>query len=53
MPKMIWYCHNCGTVLPLWKIKCPNCHRSAMSVLQIAVVAIVAIPAFFLVLKFL
>jgi hypothetical protein len=53
MPKMIWYCHNCGTVLKLWKVKCPNCRRSAFSVLQVAVVAILAVPAFFLLLKFL
>lgn len=22
MSKIIWSCSNCGTVLPLWKIKC-------------------------------
>jgi Zn finger protein HypA/HybF involved in hydrogenase expression len=53
MQKMIWYCHHCGTVLQLWKIKCPNCHRSALSVLQVAVVAMVAVPALFLLLHFL
>jgi len=53
MPKMVWYCHNCGTVLQLWKIKCPNCKRSALSVLQLGVAAIVAVPALFLILHFL
>jgi predicted ATP-dependent serine protease len=51
MAKMIWYCHQCGTVLPLWQVRCPNCHHMAMSVLQVAVIIIVGVPAVFLLLK--
>jgi ABC-type ATPase with predicted acetyltransferase domain len=49
--KLIWYCHDCGTILPLWKIKCPNCHHSAMSLLHVIVIAAVAIMAVFYLLK--
>jgi predicted ATP-dependent serine protease len=49
--KMIWYCHDCGMVLRLWQIRCPNCHRSGMSLLQVAVIAIVALPALFLLIR--
>ena len=51
MAKIIWSCHNCGTVLPLWKMKCPNCHKLALSWLHVVVVAVVALPAIFLVLR--
>jgi predicted ATP-dependent serine protease len=52
MSKMIWYCHDCGMVLKLWVIKCPNCHRSAVSWLQLVALAVVALPMVFLLLKF-
>lgn len=48
---MIWYCHDCGTILRLWKVRCPNCRKSAMSWLQIAVIAGVVLPAIFLVMR--
>ena len=51
--KMVWYCHDCGTVLKLWVIKCPNCRHSGVSLLQIAVLAAVALPTIFLLLRFL
>jgi RNA polymerase subunit RPABC4/transcription elongation factor Spt4 len=50
---MVWSCEQCGTILRLWKIKCPNCHKSAMSWLQIVVVAGLGLPAIFLLLRFL
>lgn len=53
MAKMIWYCHDCGTVLRLWQIRCPNCHRSGMSLLQVAVIGMVGLPALFLLIHFL
>jgi predicted ATP-dependent serine protease len=51
MPKMVWFCHDCGTVLPLWQIRCPNCHHMAMSLLQVAVIAIVGVPAVLLLIR--
>ena len=51
MSKMIWYCHNCGTVLRVWKVRCPNCRQSAMSWLHVIVIVVVALPALFLLLK--
>lgn len=51
MAKIIWSCHNCGTVLPLWKIKCSNCHKLVLSWLHVVVVVVVALPALFLVLR--
>ena len=54
MTKIIWSCHYCGTVLPLWKMKCSNCRRLALSWLHVIVVAaVVGVPAFLLVLRFL
>jgi len=44
---MIWSCENCGTVLRLWKIKCPNCRKSGLSWLQLVVLAAIALPALF------
>jgi len=51
MTKIIWSCHNCGTVLPLWKMKCP--HKLALSWLHMVVVVVVALPALLLMLRFL
>jgi RNA polymerase subunit RPABC4/transcription elongation factor Spt4 len=53
MTKIIWSCPNCGTVLPVWKMKCSNCHRPAVSWLHLIVVVAVALPAFFVLLRFL
>ncbi len=53
MTRIIWSCHNCGTVLPLWKMKCSNCHKLALSWFHVVVVAGVALPALLLTLKFL
>ncbi len=49
---MIWYCRGCGTILRLWKIKCPNCHQSAMSWLHAIVIAVVAVCIFYLLKNF-
>jgi hypothetical protein len=35
--RIIWSCSECGTVLPLWQIKCTNCHRLALSWLHLIV----------------
>jgi hypothetical protein len=48
---MIWYCHDSGTILRLWEIKCPNWRRSAMSWLQAIVIATVALTAVFYLLN--
>lgn len=50
---MIWSCPHCGTILQLWKTKCPNCHKSTMSWLQLAIIAAVTLPAVFFVVKML
>ena len=51
LPKIIWSCPNCGTVLPVWKMKCSNCHKAALSWLHVAMGVVVALPAVFLLLK--
>lgn len=48
---MIWSCQNCGTILQLWKMKCPNCSKSAVSWLHLLVIAVMVLPALFLVVK--
>jgi RNA polymerase subunit RPABC4/transcription elongation factor Spt4 len=53
MSKIIWSCHNCGTVLPLWKMKCPNCQKTALSWLHLVACAAVVLPALFLLFKLL
>jgi hypothetical protein len=35
--RIIWSCSECGTVLPLWQVKCTNCHRLALSWLHVIV----------------
>lgn len=51
MTKIIWSCHNCGTVLPLWKMKCSNCHQAAVSWLHLLAGAIIVLPALLLIVK--
>jgi len=51
MTKIIWSCHNCGTVLPLWKMKCPNCRRAALSWLHLIAAVAIVLPGLYLVLK--
>lgn len=48
---MIWYCHGCGTILRLWKIKCPNCRQSAMSLLHVIVIIAAVATCIFYLLK--
>lgn len=48
---MIWSCQNCGTILQLWKMKCPNCSKSGVSWLQPLVIGVVVVPALFFVVK--
>jgi RNA polymerase subunit RPABC4/transcription elongation factor Spt4 len=50
---MIWSGDRCGTILPLRKMPCPNCKKSAMSWLQMLVIAVLPVPALFLLVKFL
>lgn len=35
---MIWSCSYCGTILRLWKVKCPNCKKNGISWLHVAVI---------------
>jgi uncharacterized OB-fold protein len=51
MTKFVWSCHDCGTVLAMWKMKCPNCHKTALSWLHLVACAAVVLPTLFLVLK--
>ena len=51
MPKIIWSCSECGTVLPLWKMRCSNCHRVALSWLHLMVLAGVTLPLLILLIK--
>jgi len=53
MPKIIWSCSDCGTVLPLWQIKCTNCHRLALSWLHVILASGTALCAGVLLLKIL
>ena len=51
MPKIIWSCQACGTVLPLWKVKCSNGHKPALSWLHLVAGAAVVLPALLLLFK--
>jgi len=51
MPKIIWSCSDCGTVLPLWQIKCTNCHRLALSWLHVILASGTALSAVVVLLK--
>ena len=35
--RIIWSCSECGTVLPLWQIKCTNCRKLVLSWLHVIV----------------
>lgn len=48
---MVWSCAYCGTVLKLWKVRCPNCRKSGLSWLQFVVIAAIALPALFYVIR--
>jgi RNA polymerase subunit RPABC4/transcription elongation factor Spt4 len=50
---MISSCDSCGRILPLWQLRCPNCKKSALNWLQLLAMAVLAIPALFLLVKFL
>ena len=50
--RIIAFCDHCGTVLPLWKMKCSNCHKAALTWLHVAALAVVVILALLLVIKF-
>ena len=51
IPTIIWSCSNCGTVLPLWQVKCTNCRRLALSWLHLIAGVLVSLSAMFLILK--
>jgi hypothetical protein len=51
--KIIASCDHCGTVLALWKMKCSNCHKPALTWLHVLVLAVFAILALLLLIKFL
>ena len=51
MTKIIWSCQECGQVLPLWQLKCSNCHKAAVSWLHLVAGAAVILPALFLLFK--
>jgi len=51
MPKVIWSCDRCGTVLAMWRIKCTNCHSAALSWLHMIVVITLLVPAMFYLLR--
>jgi translation initiation factor IF-1 len=51
MPKIIWSCSHCGTILPLWQVKCSNCQRLALSWLHLIVGLAVALVVVFGALK--
>jgi len=50
---MISSCDQCGRILPLWRIRCPHCKKSALNWLQILGIAILVVPAVFVLSKFL
>lgn len=49
---MISSCDECGRILALWRVRCPNCRKSALNWLQLLAIAVLAVPALFMVLKF-
>ena len=51
MAKIIWSCSDCGTVLPLWQVKCTNCHRLALSWLHVIVGSVASLSMVFLLIK--
>ena len=51
--KIIWSCSECGMVLPIWQIKCTNCHRLAISWLHVIVFGAALLFVLFLVFRLL
>ena len=49
--RIIWSCSECGTVLPLWRVKCTNCHRLALSWLHLIVAVLILVPAAFILVR--
>ena len=49
--KIIWSCSECGTVLPLWQVKCTNCHKLALSWLHVIVSGAFLLFGIYLLLK--
>ena len=50
---MISSCDNCGRILAFWRLRCHNCKKSALNWLQVLAMAILVLPALFLLVKFL
>ena len=50
---MISSCDHCGRILPLWRIRCSDCRKSALNWLQLLAVVVLAVPAIFFLAKFL
>lgn len=50
---MISSCDQCGRILPLWQVRCPECKKSALNWLQLLAMAVMAIPVLFILVKFL
>jgi len=42
--RLVWSCSYCGTVLALWRVQCPKCHKKGMSWLHVAAVGVVVLP---------
>lgn len=51
--RIIWSCSECGTVLPLWQVKCTNCHRLTLSWLHVIVFGAALLLVLFLVFRLL
>lgn len=49
--RIIWSCSDCGTVLPLWQMKCTNCRRLAVSWLHLIVAILVMAPMLVILVK--
>ena len=50
---MISSCDQCGRILALWRFRCPDCKKSALNWLQLLAVAVLVVPAFVIVVRFL
>ncbi|HSS22326.1 MAG TPA: hypothetical protein VLL54_19800 [Pyrinomonadaceae bacterium] len=50
---MISSCDECGRILALWRVRCPDCKKSALNWLQLVVVAILIVPTLFIIEKLL
>ena len=49
---MISSCDECGRILALWRVRCPNCKKSALNWLQLLAIMVLTLPALFIFLKF-